>query len=175
VATLLFMLALLVAAPDFYWIHHTRVSYALSVKLIATVLLILTFACAERTLAGRAPGAGMTAAVGAIGGILFWEHLLYFTLVLYPTLLIAAMMPARLLAARTLLGMVAGVLSGLGVLTAFYAGDVDSIIVAISSHITGIASGNPLSQPGHYEHFITLFLDHRSVYFACHVVLWWEQ
>jgi hypothetical protein len=170
-ATLLFMLALLAADADFYWIYHTRVSYALSVKLFATALLILTLVCAERMLAGRMSGAGMTAAVGAIGGTLFFEHLLYLPLVLYPTLLIAASTPPRLLAIRALLGLGVAVAAALAVLTAFYVGDVESMIAGVSSHIAGIISGNPLDQPGHHEQFITLFLNPRSVYFACHVIL----
>jgi len=42
VAILLFMLALLIANADFYWIYHARVTYALSVKLFATGLLVMT-------------------------------------------------------------------------------------------------------------------------------------
>jgi hypothetical protein len=170
-ATILFMLALLVGAPDFYWIYHTRVSYALSVKLFATVLLILTLICAERMLAGRMAGAGMTAAVGAIGGTLFFEHLLYLPLVLYPTLLIAASTPPRLLAIRALTGLAAAVAAALAVLAAFYAGDVESIISAVSTHVTGIISGNPMVQPGYHEQFARLFLDRGSAFFACHVIL----
>src|SRR5262249_39421669 len=47
-AILLFMLSLLIASGDFYWIYHERVSYALSVKLFVTGLLIMTLVCAER-------------------------------------------------------------------------------------------------------------------------------
>jgi hypothetical protein len=170
-ATLLFMLALLVGHPDFYWIYHTRVSYALSVKLFATLLLILTLVCAERMLAGRMSGAGMTAAVGAIAGTLFFEHLLYLPLVLYPTLLIAASTPPRLLAIRALTGLAAAIAAAVAVLEAFYTGDLESIIAGVSAHITGIISGNPMVQPGHHEQFVTLFLDRGSAFFACHVIL----
>jgi hypothetical protein len=57
------------------------------------------------------------------------------------------------------------------VLVAFYAGDGDSIIAVVSAHFAGLASGHPTSQPGYYEHFVSLFLDRRSAYFACHVIL----
>jgi hypothetical protein len=170
-ATLLFMLALLIANADFYWIHHARVTYALSVKLFATGLLIITLVCAERALDGRASGARLTAAVGAIGGVLFFENLLYFALVIYPTLLIVATTPARLIPDRALLGTSVGTISALLVLVAFYAGDGDSIIAAVSAHFAGLASGQPASQPGYYEHFVALFLDRRSAYFACHAIL----
>jgi hypothetical protein len=170
-AILLFMLSLLVASAEFYWIYHARVTYALSVKLFATSLLIITLVCAERAVDGRPSGSGMTAAVGAIGGALFFENLLYFSLVIYPTLLILATTPVRLIPARTLLGVGAGILSALVVLAAFYAGDSVSIIAAVSAHFAGLASGQPASQPGYYEHFVALFLDRRSAYFACHVIL----
>jgi hypothetical protein len=170
-AILLFMLALLIANADFYWIYHARVTYALSVKLFATGLLIITLVCAERAVEGRASGAGVTAAVGAIGGILFFENILYFALVIYPTLLIVATTPARLIPARALLGTSVGTASALVVLVAFYVGDGDSIIAAVSAHFAGLASGHPASQPGYYEHFVSLFLDRRSAYFACHVIL----
>jgi hypothetical protein len=61
-AILLFMLALLIANADFYWVYHARVTYALSVKLFATGLLIITLVCAEQALDGRASGVGLTAA-----------------------------------------------------------------------------------------------------------------
>jgi hypothetical protein len=170
-ATLLFMLALLVADPDFYWIYHTRVSYALSVKLFATVLLILTLIGAERVLERRQSSAGVTAIVGAIGGTLFFEHLLYLPLVLYPTLLIALTTPLRLLPIRALIGATAAMAAALAMLAVFFAGDVDSMNSAVSSHVAGLIAGNPMIQPGHHEQFITLFLDRRSVYFACHVIL----
>jgi hypothetical protein len=171
VAILLFMLALLIANADFYWIYHARVTYALSVKLFATGLLVLTLVYAERAVDGRASGAGVTATVGAIGGLLFFEHSLYFPLVIYPTVLIGATTPMRLIPARALLGADAGIVSALVLLAGFYAGDIDSINAAISAHLAGMASGNPISQPGYYEHFVTLFLDRRSAYFACHVIL----
>ncbi len=170
-AILLFMLALLIANADFYWVYHARVTYALSVKLFATGLLIITLVCAERAVEGRAFGAGVTAAVGAIGGVLFFEHSLYFPLVIYPTLLIGATTPVRLIPARALLGAAAGIVSALVLLAAFYAGDIDSINAAVSAHFAGMASGNPTFQPGYYEHFVMLFLDRRSAYFACHVIL----
>jgi hypothetical protein len=170
-AILLFMLALLIANADFYWVYHARVTYALSVKLFVTGLLIITLVCAERAVDGRSSGAGVTSAVGAIGGVLFFENLLYFALVIYPTLLIVATTPARLIPARALLGASVGTVSALAVLVAFYAGDGDSIIAAVSAHFAGLASGHPTSQPGYYEHFIALFLDRRSAYFACHVIL----
>jgi hypothetical protein len=170
-AILLFMLALLIANADFYWVYHARVTYALSVKLFATGLLIITLVCAERAVECRAAGAGVTAAVGAIGGVLFFENLLYFALVIYPTLLIAATTPARLIPARAFLGTSVGTASALVVLVAFYAGDGDSIIAAVSAHFAGLASGHPTTQPGYYEHFVSLFLDRRSAYFACHVIL----
>jgi hypothetical protein len=170
-AILLFMLALLIANADFYWVYHARVTYALSVKLFATGLLIITLVCAERAVECRAAGGGVTAAVGAIGGVLFFENLLYFALVIYPTLLIAATTPARLIPARAFLGTSVGTASALVVLVAFYAGDGDSIIAAVSAHFAGLASGHPTTQPGYYEHFVSLFLDRRSAYFACHVIL----
>src|SRR5262249_41685894 len=104
-AILLFMLSLLIASGDFYWIYHERVSYALSVKLFVTGLLIMTLVCAERAVEGRSFGAGMTALAGAIGGTLFFEHLLYFPLVIYPALLIVATTPRRLMGARALLAV----------------------------------------------------------------------
>jgi hypothetical protein len=131
----------------------------------------MTLVYAERAVDGRASGAGVTAAVGAIGGVLFFEHSLYFPLVIYPTVLIGATTPLRLIPARALLGAGAGIVSALVVLAAFYAGDSDSINAAVSAHFAGMASGNPISQPGYYEHFVALFLDRRSAYFACHVVL----
>jgi hypothetical protein len=170
-ATLIFMLAMLIANPDFYWIYHARVSYALSVKLFATLLMILTLVCAENALEGRQLGAGMTSAVGALAGVLFFEHLLYFPLVIYPTLLIVATTPLHQMPRTALLGIATALLSALVVLAVFYNGDTDSIIAAVSSHIVGIVSGNPLSQLGHHEHFVSLFLNRRSVYFACHVIL----
>jgi hypothetical protein len=170
-AILLFMLGLLVATPDFYWIYHARVSYALSTKLFATGLFIMTLICAERALDGRGCGASMTAAVGAIGGVLFFEHLLYFPLVIYPALLIAATTPVRLMPFTALLATGSGIVSALVLLVAFYAGDIESIDAAVSAHFAGLASGNPIFQPGHYENFVTLFLDRRSTYFACHVIL----
>jgi hypothetical protein len=171
VAALLFMLALLVANPDFYWIYHTRVSYALSVKIFATGVLILTLRCAEDVLEYHDPGTAMTAAVGAIGGVLFFEHLLYFPLVVYPALLIAATTPPQLLLPRALLGVGAAVAAALFVLAAFYVGDVESMVAAVSAHFAGVASGNPMVQPAHHRHFVELLLDRRSVYFACHVML----
>ncbi len=168
---LLFMVGLLIATPEFYWICHARVSYALSVKLFATGLLIITLLCAERAVDGRASGAGITAAVGAIGGVLFFEHLLYFPLVIYPTLLIAATTPVQLIPGRALLAAGCAIVSALALLVAFYAGDIDSIIAAVSAHFVGLAAGNPTSQPGYYENFVTLFLDRRSSYFGCHVIL----
>jgi hypothetical protein len=170
-AILLFMLGLLIANADFYWIYHARVTYGLSVKLFATGLLIITLVCAERAVDGRSSGSGVTAAVGAIGGALFFENLLYFSLVIYPTLLIVTTTPVRLIPARALLGIGAGIVSALVVLAAFYAGDSDSIIAAVSAHFAGLASGQPASQPGYHEHFVALFLDRRSAYFACHVIL----
>jgi hypothetical protein len=171
VAILLFMLALLLANADFYWIYHARVTYALSVKLFATGLLVMTLVYAERALDDRASGAGVTAAVGAIGGVLFFEHSLYFPLVIYPTLLIWATTPLRLIPARALLGAGAAILSAQVLLAAFYASDINSINAAVSAHLAGMASGNPISQPGYYEHFVALFLDRRSAYFACHAIL----
>lgn len=171
IAVMLFMVGLLAASPDLYWIYHVRVSYALSVKLFSTLLLILTFVCAERALDGRTVGAGMTATIGAIGGALFFENLLYFPLVAYPTLIIVATTPLRLVPIRALLGIVGAILAALALLLVFFVGDIESIIAAISSHFVGLASGNPISQPGHYEQFVTLFLDRRSVYFACHIIL----
>jgi hypothetical protein len=171
VAILLFMLALLLANADFYWIYHARVTYALSVKLFATGLLVMTLVYAERALDDRASGAGVTAAVGAIGGVLFFEHSLSFPLVIYPTLLIWATTPLRLIPARALLGAGAAILSALVLLAAFYASDINSINAAVSAHLAGMASGNPISQPGYYEHFVALFLDRRSAYFACHAIL----
>jgi hypothetical protein len=38
-ATLLFMLAMLAVNPDFYWIYHARVSYALSIGRLSSYLL----------------------------------------------------------------------------------------------------------------------------------------
>jgi hypothetical protein len=171
VATLLFMLTLLVADRDFYWILHGRASYALSFKLFVTVLLIATLVLADRALDGRTSGAGMTAGVGAIGGALFFDYILYFPLVAYPTLLILATTPPRLIPFRALLGVTTAIVVGLATLAAFYAGDVDSIISGASSHFAGLAAGNPMMQPGHYEQFYALFLDGRSVYFACHIIL----
>jgi hypothetical protein len=170
-AVLLFMLALLIANADFYWVYHARVTYALSVKLFATGLLIIALVYAERAVDGRASGAGVAAGVGAIGGVLFFENVLYFALVIYPTLLIVATTPVRLIPARALLAASVGTVSALVVLVAFYAGDGDSIIAAVSAHFAGLASGHPTSQPGYYEHFIGLFLDRRSAYFACHIIL----
>jgi hypothetical protein len=169
--TLLFMLALLAANPYFYWVYHTRVSNALSIKLLSTIVLILTLLCTERMLAGRLLGAGMTAAVGAVGGILFFEHPLYFPLIVYPIALIAATTPPRQIPVRALFGIAIAVFAALAVLTAFYVGDVESIIAAISSHFVGLAAGNPITQPDHHEQFYKLFLHRRSVYFACHVIL----
>jgi hypothetical protein len=165
------MLALLIANADFYWIYHARVTYALSVKLFATGLLVMTLICAERAVDGRTSGAGVTAAVGAIGGVLFFEHSLYFPLVIYPTVLIGATTPVRLIPARALLGAGAGIVSALLVLAAFYAGDIDSINAAVSARFAGMASRNPITQPGYYEHFVALLLDRRSTYFACHLIL----
>jgi hypothetical protein len=170
-AILLFMLALLIADRDFYWILHGRASYALSFKLFVTALLIATLVLAERALAGQASSAGMTAAVGAIGGALFFDYVLYFPLVAYPTLLILATTPPRLIALRALLGITTAIIAALAALAVFYAGDIESMIAGASSHFAGLAAGNPMTQPGHYEQFYTLFLDRRSVYFACHVII----
>jgi hypothetical protein len=170
-AVLLFMLALLIANPDFYWIYHGRVSYALSVKLFATALLILTLMCAERVTEDRAVPIGMTTAVGAIGGVLFFEHLLYFPLVIYPVLLIAATTPRWMMLSRATLVIAVALIAALAVLAAYYVGDIESMIGAVSSHVIGLASGNPIIQMGHHEHFVVLFLNRNSVYFACHVIL----
>jgi hypothetical protein len=165
------MLGLLIATPEFYWIYHARVSYALSTKLFAAGLFLVTLVCAERALEGRACGTGMAATVGAIGGVLFFEHLLYFPLVIYPALLIAVTTPVRLMPAIALLAAGCGIVSALVLLVAFYAGDIESIDAAVSAHFVGLAAGIPISQPGYYENFVTLFLDRRSSYFACHVIL----
>jgi hypothetical protein len=96
---------------------------------------------------------------------------LYFPLVVYPALLIAATTPPQLLLPRALLGVGAAVAAALFVLAAFYVGDVESMVAAVSAHFAGVASGNPMVQPAHHRHFVELFLDRRSVYFACHVRL----
>jgi hypothetical protein len=147
-AILLFMLSLLLT-PEFYWIYHARVSYALSTKLFATGLLIVTLGLAERAIAARPAGAAVTALVGAIGGVLFFEHLLYFPLVLYPALLILVTTPIRRMPAHIVLGASAAIASALALLAAFYAGDGESMIAAVASHFVGLAAGNPLGQPGY--------------------------
>jgi uncharacterized membrane protein len=66
---------------------------------------------------------------------------------------------------------VTAIAAALAVLTVYYAGDIQSIIGAISSHAVGLIFGNPMSQPDYHEQFVTLFLHPRSRYFACHVIL----
>jgi hypothetical protein len=81
------------------------------------VLLIVTLVCAERAVHDCVSGARITAAVGVIGGVLFFEHLLYFPLVIYPTLLIAAAMPVQLILGRALLAAGCGIVSALVLLS----------------------------------------------------------
>jgi hypothetical protein len=144
---------------------------SLSVVGLGISTALLTLLCADNALERRRCGTGITAAVGALAGILFFEHLLYFPLVIYPALFILATTPLRQFAGVALLAITSAVLSAVVVLAAFYVGDADSMVAGVSSHIAGIVSGNPLTQPGHHEHFVSLFLDRRSVYFACHVIL----